>query len=200
MAPDHRELGIVQRPRLLQNRGRHGKLADVVQQTTDRKAPKPPARKAKRLADLNRPQRDAARVPFRAGVLLRQPDHQRPYTRTEEGFLGRHQLCGTEVAHERARLRSAMQVERHGRSHERDPDELEHMARSAPSRSDLTDVQYWGASRPATKTSAIPIPINTLDPARCPKIPIPNPTSMSVTMGCGELFSEPIVSRKATCP
>jgi hypothetical protein len=31
-------------------------------------------------------------------------------------------------------------------------------------------------------------------------MPIPNPMSISVTMGCGELLSEPMVNRRATGP
>jgi hypothetical protein len=40
--------------------------------------------------------------------------------------------------------------------------------------------------------------IRTFDPERCPKTPMPNPISIRVTIGCGELLSEPMVSRTAT--
>ena len=128
VAPDLRELVVVERARLAEDLQRHRQLADVVQQAADGEVAAQRGGQLELLADAGGEQRDAARVLGGGRVPLGQPDQQRAHARAEEGLRGGDQLGRRQVAHERARRAAAREVE-HGRdADQRDPAELHRVA------------------------------------------------------------------------
>ncbi len=121
--PDERELVVVERPGLLQDRVRDRELADVVQQAADRECAQPRWRRARAARRSARRARRRGGCAPRSSVLLRQPDHQGPDAGAEERLLGGDDLARPQVARERERLAAAAQVVRDGAADERDTDE-----------------------------------------------------------------------------
>ena len=128
MLLDDRELVVVERPGLLQDRVRDRELADVVQQTADREAAQARGREAELLADLDRERGDAAGVLLGRRVLLGEAHHERAHAGAEERLLGGDDLAGAEVPDERARLAAAAQVVGDGTADERDAEQFEDVA------------------------------------------------------------------------
>ncbi len=128
MAAHDAELLVVERAWLLQDLVRDGELADVVQEATDRELPEARRRDPELLADLDREERHAPRVPLGVLVLLGQETGQRSDLRAEESLLGRDQLGAAQVSRQRARGRGAHQVERHRSGDDENAEHLEEVA------------------------------------------------------------------------
>jgi hypothetical protein len=79
-------------------------------------------------ADLDRKQRDPARVALGRAVVGAEAHHQRADPRAEVGLLGRDHLGRAQVADERARAAAAAQIERDRDAEQQDPGDLEDMA------------------------------------------------------------------------
>jgi hypothetical protein len=80
------------------------------------------------LADLDRAQRDPARVHLGVLVLLAEAEGEGTDPGAEERLLGRDELARPRTARERARLRAAVEVRRRRDPDEEDPEELEGVA------------------------------------------------------------------------
>ena len=120
------ELGVGERPRLLQDRVGHGELADVVQETADREVAETLGREPELVADLCRAKRDPARVLLGVRVLLGELDEERADVRSEKGLGLGDEVRAAEISEQGARARdSAPQVVGDGEAHGRDPDDLE---------------------------------------------------------------------------
>ena len=102
MPLDDGELVLLERGRLLQDSGRHGKLADVMEKAADSECAQSSGREAELLANLHGAHRDTARVLFRRLVLFCEALHQRVHSRTEERLLFRNELRGLQVTDERS--------------------------------------------------------------------------------------------------
>ena len=96
------ELGIGERPGLLQDRVRHRELADVVQETPDREVAKTLGREPELVADLRRTQCNAARVLFGVRVLLRELDEERADVRSEKRLGLGDEIGAAEVSEQGA--------------------------------------------------------------------------------------------------
>ena len=120
------ELVVGQCRRLAEHRRRHGQLAHVVQETTERKPSEPRRRQPELLTHLDRAERDAARVLFRRRVLLAERDEQRTDVGAEERLFLQDELDGPQVAEQGPRSRRpAVQVPGDDAADEHDADELE---------------------------------------------------------------------------
>ena len=144
---DHGELVLSQRGRLLQDPLGHRQLADVVQEPTDRERPQVSGWKTELLADLHRAERNAARVLLGRLVLFCEPLQQRMHPSVEERLLFRHELRGTEVADERARLNRAVEVDGDCDSDDRDARQLEAVSEPPAEISEGQEQRRWQGGR-----------------------------------------------------
>ena len=82
-------------------------------------------REVELFADLDREQGHAARVLLGVGVLLGEPDGERPHVRAEVRLFGRDEVCTAEISRERPRLSPAAKVECDRNPDDDDAEQLE---------------------------------------------------------------------------